>query len=60
MSAPPRRPTGAEVIPLFGDARTDSPFGQLTARLVLTQFRAGTLDEQIFLALLAATTGLRP
>jgi hypothetical protein len=57
----------AKVIPLRPRAGAQisapehsSPFDQLTARLVLAKFRAGTLDENLFVALLAAATGLRP
>jgi hypothetical protein len=59
MNAQPR-PVGAEVIPLFGDARTASPFDQLTARLILDQHRRGVLQEGVLIALLVAATGLRP
>ena len=59
MSAPPRRP-GAKMIPLFGDASICSPFDQLTARLIIQQFRNGTFPEGVLLALLAAATGIRP
>jgi hypothetical protein len=59
MSAQPPRRAGAEVIPLFGDARTASPFDQLTARLILDQHRRGVLPEPVLLYLLAGV-GLRP
>jgi hypothetical protein len=39
---------------------TTSAFDQPAARLVLPQFRAGTLSEGVFLSLRAAATGLRP
>lgn len=41
-------------------ANPPDPFDHLTANLVLAQFRAGTLPEGVFVALLAASTGLRP
>jgi hypothetical protein len=58
MSAQPRR-AGAEVIPLFGDAHTASPFDQLTVRLILDQHRRGVLQESLLIALLVGV-GLRP
>ena len=36
------------------------PFDQLTARLVLDQYRAGTLPEGVLVAMMAASAGLRP
>jgi hypothetical protein len=59
QDAQPRRPAGAEVIPLFGNAPIASPFDQLTARLILDQHRRGVLQENLLIALLAGV-GLRP
>ncbi len=39
--------------------KTDDPFGQLKARLVLAQYRAGTLPEGVFVAMMAGV-GLYP
>jgi hypothetical protein len=57
---------GGNVIPLRPNpgARIQSPghlspFDNLTARLVLAQYRAGTLPEPVLAALLAGV-GLRP
>jgi hypothetical protein len=60
MNATQPPAAGAEVIPLFGNSNTPSPFDQLTARLILDQHRRGVLQEGVLLALLAAATGLRP
>lgn len=54
-------PTGnrnAEVIALPFKVKLD-PFKQLTANLVIVQYRAGTLPEGVLIALLASA-GLQP
>ena len=48
----------AEVIPLPLRIEPD-PFNQLTANLVIAQYRAGTLPEDVIVALLASA-GLQP
>ena len=49
----------ANVIAFPSQINGRSPFGRLTATMVLAQFRAGVLPEGILLALMAAS-GLRP
>lgn len=50
---------GAKIIPLPTSRNAHSPFDGLTASLVLAQYRAGTLPEGVFVALLSGC-GLRP
>jgi hypothetical protein len=52
------RRRNAEVIPLPAKVRPD-PFKQLTAKLVIAQYREGTLPEAVLLALMACA-GLQP
>ena len=52
------RRRNAEVIPFPAKVRPD-PFKQLTANLVVAQYRAGTLPEAVIVALLAGA-GLHP
>lgn len=57
-----RHPSIDNVVPLRpvpAPAEPRDPFQQLTAQLVLAQFRAGTLPEPVMLFLLAGA-GLRP
>jgi hypothetical protein len=48
------------VVAFPGSSKPADPFGALTARLIIAQHRAGTLQEGVLLALLDAATGLRP
>ena len=50
---------GANLILLHPELNPVGPFDQLTARLVIAQYRAGTLAEGVLVALLAGA-GLRP
>jgi hypothetical protein len=51
--------TGGNVIALPPRAASTAPFDRLTASLVMAQFRAGTLHENVLLAL-PANAGLAP
>lgn len=53
--------SSAKVIQLRPGNKTNPPrpFDQLTANLVLAQFRAGTLPEAVMVAMMASA-GLRP
>jgi hypothetical protein len=57
----PIKATSADVdnVVDFPKSTTTSPFNNLTARIVLAQFRAGTLPEAVLLYLLAGA-GLGP
>ena len=54
----PTKIRNAEVIPLPLKGKPD-PFKQLTANLVIAQYRAGILPEGVLVALLASA-GLQP
>jgi hypothetical protein len=62
--APPIDPHRRNVVVFPGSSSVSNkradPFGQLTARLIIAQYRAGTLQEGVLVALLEAATGLRP
>lgn len=51
--------SSAKVIRLPTAHNTRSPFDELTASLVLAQYRAGTLPEGVIVAMMASA-GLRP
>lgn len=53
------RPAPASNVIAFPGAPAASPFGNLTASLVIAQHRAGTLPEGIVVALLAGV-GMAP
>jgi hypothetical protein len=59
-AAAPIDPDRRNVVEFPGSSKRADPFGQLTARLIIAQHRAGTLQEGVLLALLEAATGLRP
>lgn len=50
---------GAKVIPLHPGRQASPTLDGLTARLVLAQYRAGTLPEAVIVAMMASA-GLRP
>ena len=51
--------SAAKVIPLRPNLNYGVPFDRLTARLVIDQYRNGTLSEGVIVALLASA-GLQP
>jgi hypothetical protein len=51
--------SSANVVDIAPKFNAVSPFQQLTARMVLAQYRAGTLPEAVIVALLASA-GLQP
>jgi hypothetical protein len=59
-AAQPIDPRRHNVVAFPGSSERADPFGQLTARLIIAQHRAGTLQEGVLIALLKAATGLRP
>jgi hypothetical protein len=48
----PIDPHCANVVAFPGSSKPVDPFGQLTARLIIAQYRAGTLDPAVVEALL--------